>query len=281
MNMRFRTWLFGFALLGIAACGGGGGTGVDAGPKVYFVRGGNQILSLDLGSGAEASILTSTNTIRDLRLSPDRKHLIYADPSIHIVDVDGQNERAFPLYYEADWVNDTEIMLVSLEVAEKFYTVNLDGTNLSPVLYNSPPGHTVRSIDVNAAGTRVAFTMENPAAWNRIYTMNVDGTGAAPMTPDLTDSFSARWSPDGAKLAFTRSPDFFTGDVGVMNADGSNEILFVSPEIEGTTAFRSDGTLIFMRYVGSSADLWSMTATGTGQSAIKLTPDSESSPEPE
>jgi TolB protein len=60
-----------------------------------------------------------------------------------------------------------------------------------------------------------------------IYVINADGSGLTNITNNPADDSSARWSPDGTKIAFTSSRSGGinpVNDVFVMNADGSNPI---------------------------------------------------------
>lgn len=48
---------------------------------------------------------------------------------------------------------------------------------------------------------------------NGVFVTNVDGTGVRQITPDGTDGFAARWSPDGSMLVYQQR-DGFTQEIG-------------------------------------------------------------------
>lgn len=62
----------------------------------------------------------------------------------------------------------------------------------------------------------------DPPLFNtEIYVMNADGSGIRRLTNHpLLDDWPA-WSPDGAKIVFSRGPDQYRPEIHVMNADGS------------------------------------------------------------
>ena len=58
--------------------------------------------------------------------------------------------------------------------------------------------------------------------WNGdIYVVNADGTGRRRLTRDPAEEFDPAWSPDGTKIAFSRS-DGRRYQIIVMNADGTD-----------------------------------------------------------
>ena len=102
------------------------------------------------------------------------------------------------------------------------YIMNADGTGL-------------RALAAHAAfdamptwspdGARIAFSSTRSGAY-RIWVVNTDGSGLQ-MLSSIPYSVYPSWSPDGKKLAFSASADNVWLDIYTVDADGSNEQLFV------------------------------------------------------
>jgi Tol biopolymer transport system component len=151
---------------------------------------------------------------------------------------------------------------------------------LSGVASNCSVTQASTSVDVTANATaQVTFTVtcgartlafESDAAGNSdIYTIKEDGSGLKQITTDTTFEGFADYSPDGAKIAFTR----FQGnnlDVWVMNADGSNQVRLTTDAAEdGVSSWSPDGTKIaFASTRGGNAQIWVMNADGSNQTQL-------------
>ena len=80
-----------------------------------------------------------------------------------------------------------------------------------------------------------------PGANNReIYTANPDGSGPLRLTTNLVADTEPAYSPDGTRIAFTRS-----NDIWVMNADGGGQVAISGIEgPDSEPAWSADGTQI-------------------------------------
>jgi WD40 repeat protein len=58
---------------------------------------------------------------------------------------------------------------------------------------------------------------------DEIYVMNADGSGQTKLTNNTQSDTDPSWSPDGDKIAFSRSGDNGEDEIYVMNADGSGQ----------------------------------------------------------
>ena len=93
-----------------------------------------------------------------------------------------------------------------------------DGPKTAPGVYDSAGSW-------SPDGARIAFESDVDGDMD-IYTMREDGTDLRQLTgiePDAdAHDEGAAWSPDGLQIAFTSGPGNLTGDVHVMNADGTD-----------------------------------------------------------
>ena len=109
-------------------------------------------------------------------------------------------------------------------VQNKIYIANVDGTGLFELTKDVP------EIDCYGAawspdGTKIAIT-----STGGIYVLNSDGTNPVNITihHDFRWGFNPRWSPDESKILYEVEgqigDDEFSGEIYIMNADGSNPI---------------------------------------------------------
>ncbi len=132
-----------------------------------------------------------------------------------------------------------------------------------------------------AAASRIAF-VSNRDGNAEIYVMNADGTGLTRLSNDPENDSSPAWSPDGAKIAFSRTKivvdDLFRrqvlGDIYVMNADGSEQRnLTDNMTSEWQPVWSPDGSRIaFIGGPNGKSDIYVMNADGSGQ--LRLTSES-------
>jgi Tol biopolymer transport system component len=103
-------------------------------------------------------------------------------------------------------------------------------------------------------GTRILYTAPAPQNDSLInydlYVMNADGTDRRPLMPSGGgeghggwgyDDF--HWSPDGKQIVFTQG-EYLRGNVGIANADGSDEHPVPNTSDGGEASFSPDGSYI-------------------------------------
>jgi Tol biopolymer transport system component len=114
----------------------------------------------------------------------------------------------------------------------EIYTVNADGSGLVQ-LTNDP----VRAVEPawSPDGKKIAFLSlrheadpQTCAAYGGdcnydTYVINADGSGETRLTNSSTQDGRMTWSPDGQRIAFDFRPLNDLYELGVMNADGSNQ----------------------------------------------------------
>lgn len=145
------------------------------------------------------------------------------------------------------------------------WSMAIDGSNPYQV-YGTGRGQQADSRPSCGPDGRIAFCKYDPIALvNRIWVVNADGTGAAPITPTTYDAMNPRWSPNGARIAYRAyDPASNHNQIFTMSSIGTG----VTRVSDGTTdedepAWSWDSSkLAFIRYISNTAQIFTMNATG-------------------
>ncbi|MFI5178962.1 MAG: hypothetical protein ACHQO8_10380 [Vicinamibacterales bacterium] len=113
---------------------------------------------------------------------------------------------------------------------------------------------------------RIAFYSEKGAGKGDIFTMNVDGSGLAPIVVNPADDGSPAFSPDGRQMAFDSDRDG-NFEIYVTNVDKTQlSRLTRNPARDVSPAWSPDGSkIVFMsdRAPGKNFDVYMMNADGS------------------
>src|SRR5262245_10665570 len=101
----------------------------------------------------------------------------------------------------------------------------------------------------NKRNGRIAFARRvSPGNSFQLFTINPDGSDQKQITnASASDNQDPAWSPDGARIAFTRftyTPSRTNAQIFVMNADGSDQRPLTNNGYDRQAAWSPDGTKI-------------------------------------
>jgi Tol biopolymer transport system component len=168
------------------------------------------------------------------------------------------------------------------------HAINPDGSglvNLTPGLATNQLG-----VSIDPAGARIAFRNGDgtAAAPFDIWTQQLDGSPAVPLTSDTPSDVAPTFSPDGRQIAFMRDFDLGPGndfDLMVIGADGSGlRNLTNTPGVsEFAPSFAPDGSHVIFHAEGAGGfnELNQVGIDGTGRAPLGATaslPGDEESP---
>lgn len=122
----------------------------------------------------------------------------------------------------------------------EIFTMTASGASQKKISNHETPVH---SPEVSPDGTKVAYVLETEGKYD-IYTMAIDGSAVKRLTTDGDSTWPA-WSPDGSKLAYSKS----MAEVWTMNSDGSSQAKIAvtlpgSMDRIGSPCWSPDGTKI-------------------------------------
>ena len=144
------------------------------------------------------------------------------------------------------------------------------------------------------AQARIAFSsnrdghVRNGFPTAEIYVMDADGKNQRRLTNNPANDHSPSWSPDGKRIAFisdrdghpSRIPGWFTSEIYVMNADGSNpQNLTNNPHDDRSPSWSPDGKHItFESWRDGNGEIYVMDADGGNQLNLTNNPDPNGHP---
>jgi len=130
----------------------------------------------------------------------------------------------------------------------------------------------VKDTSISAITTtngKIAFSWDAPPDFKaHIYAINPDGLNVMQLTSGADQEFHPAWSPDGTRIAFSRSLASGGRKIFVMNADGSNQIAITNGPGDFVPSWSPDGSTIAYLSVTASFELRLINADGTNQRVL-------------
>jgi Tol biopolymer transport system component len=174
-------------------------------------------------------------------------------------------------------LSQTEIDVLAYAITEysggaQIYTINTDGTGQTR-LTNEPgrlygPAH-------SPDGTRIVFYNHlSNQTWS-IYSMDADGSNIQRLTDQAGAlDWCPDWSPDGSRIALTRSYSLpvWRSEVWVMNADGGDLRRAGSLDGQGPDWSPDGSKLAWFNYVDGGGEIWTMDNDGSDPVPLTATP---------
>ena len=153
---------------------------------------------------------------------------------IYVMDADGNNQIRLTNHpehdYQPSWSPDGgRIAFVSDRNGgnKQIYVTDSNGKNVKRLTNGAFDRHPAWSPD----GQTIAYNGPENEEWieeeevhSKIFLISPDGTNRRKLAGDIPSSDSEpAWSPDSQRIAFVSWREDWTGDIGVMDADGTNQ----------------------------------------------------------
>ncbi len=222
--------------------------------------------------------------------SPDEHYLAYtivnhdpsgADSDLWRADADGRNPVQLTHNlpqgsYLVAWSPDSRHLTFLSQRGSDVNTaeisrIDVDGGDEQQLTHNAAWDY---GTSWSPDGTCIAYGSQQEGTW-RVYVMNADGTGSAPM-PNTEAGNAPAWSPDGRTLAFT-SNRTGSDDIYLVNLDGSNLRQLTHGGHNDNATWSPDGQQIaFGSWREDSGEIYVMNADGSEATNLTANPGLES-----
>ncbi|MBI4940371.1 MAG: PD40 domain-containing protein [Actinobacteria bacterium] len=214
--------------------------------------------------GGRLRVLTTGHQDSDPHMSPDGKRIVFqrcvdafdcdnvGRTNIWVMNADGSHQHAltqcdasrclgaFNPAFSPDgrWITFTEDLLDANGVNfNGVFVMRTDGTHPRRVTSNGPDNLPDLRPQFSPDGRSIVFNRETTDG-DRLMTVHADGTGLRALLPGV-DGFSASWSPDGRRIAFSLARHLAGGttlDVATVRPDGTG-LRVVTDSTDGTASF--------------------------------------------
>jgi Tol biopolymer transport system component len=155
-------------------------------------------------------------------------------------------------------------------LTSQIFTVGPDGSGVHQLTHVAKGKHSL-SPDFSPDGKKILY-QSDVTGNNEIWAMAANGSGKVQLTdnPDF-QNLHPRWSPDGARIVFSRCIPLLFGlqdcHIAVMNADGTGLVTLTRGHwVDSNPEFSPDGSRIAFdsNRGGLESAVWVMNSNGTG-----------------
>jgi TolB protein len=151
-------------------------------------------------------------------------------------------------------------------VPEGIDVINANGTGLHPLIRDS--GSFEYDTPAWSARNRIAFVQTRVgSSQGQLYEMNLDGSGAAPLTHGAPGFAQPSWSPDGTAIAFVAVtvPLQLAGVIEVASADGTGRHPVSPPSWTSySPTWTPDGRVVFLVKRNATTSAYVVNRDGSG-----------------
>ncbi|MGB8216848.1 MAG: hypothetical protein WCE94_06055 [Candidatus Methanoperedens sp.] len=240
-------------------------------------------VSADVTIQSSSVIQTNETLILSLDWSPDGNSLAYIayDDSrrqqIFTINVDGSGKKQVTNTTNKKWGVawfDEDISYISYDTdgLEKIFLVKPDGSGLRKLLddgtrqgrapEDKPPA--LGSASYNPKTKTVLYTSFDAAQNEKIFEVNLDGTGKKQVINDSLRQWNPEWSPDWNSLVYVSYDSKYIEQLFTANEDGSGKKQITFDAIKKSDPDWGQGGIVYVSYE---------TAASSGQQIFFINPD--------
>lgn len=230
--------------------------------------GSSSIVVMDSSGGNEQVLAAETGINFRPAWSPDGQRILYIHGSptqapfdVWVMNADGTDKHAVNtngVTNPAAWSPDGSRIVFGRTAPLEIWVMNADGTGETR-LTTTVPNYTPNW----APSNRIVFTSARDGGAKQVYVMDPDGTNQTRLADDGAENKFPTWSPDGSRIAYSRSTVPCVGaecsstqlggyEIYVMNADGSGQTRITNTTPPGREF--GDGYPAYAPRVSSAAD---------------------------
>jgi Tol biopolymer transport system component len=212
------------------------------------------------------------------------RFFVFRDIGVHVLDltakleVDGAPRKLTGEMFAMSpaWTRDGKEIIFSSTTAEAYRLWRVSAERGSPQPVTYPPAGVAPAL--SPAGNRAAFAhlVQDFDIWQ----FESSGVGAKPLISSTYYDVTPRFSPDGAKIAFSSSRSGYR-EIWVCDSDGSHPVqrTFLQSRNASAPYWSPNGSRIaFQAFVGNQLEIFAMPAGGGGPQRLTDHPGHDGPP---
>lgn len=219
--------------------------------------------------------------------SPDGNSIAYIaydnlyNQQIFTINIDGTGKRQVTndsiKKWGIAWVQD-EISFLSYDTdgLEKIFLIKPDGSGRRKLLddksrqgrapEDKPPA--LGGVSLNPITDTILFTSFDRMANEKIYQVNIGGTGKKQLITDEFRQWDPSWSPDGNSFVYISYDSKYIEQLFIANADGTGKRQIITDEIKKSDPNWGAGGILYVSYETPSSigeKIFLINSDGTGK----------------